>query len=169
MKEHLLLRDGSTAFTILDGASVPGLPQRLATYADRNICLFRGNLEPDLAEVAPYLLLLADNSPFTDWVLADGWGQHWGIFGVARGDLLTLRNHFRRLLIVYDENGKSLNFRYYDPRVLRAYLPACTDDQLRAIFGPVLFYLVEDEEPGYAARLAHVDNKVIRHKIPLRY
>ena len=29
------------------------------------------------------------------------------------------------------------DFRFYDPRILRAFLPACTSDELRSFFGPV--------------------------------
>ena len=38
-------------------------------------------------------------------------------------------------------------FRYYDPRVLRVYLPTCNARELQTVFGPVLRYLVEDEKP----------------------
>ena len=32
-----------------------------------------GDLEPDMAEVAAYLVLLEVDSPFTQWVLTEGW------------------------------------------------------------------------------------------------
>jgi len=34
-------------------------------------------------------------------------------------------------------------FRWYDPRVLRVYLPTCTASELRTVFGPVERYLVD--------------------------
>lgn len=37
-------------------------------------------------------------------------------------------------------------FRYYDPRVLRVYLPTCRPDELRTVFGPIRSYLVEGED-----------------------
>ena len=43
------------------------------------------------------------------------------------------------------EEGQELYFRYYDPRVLRTYLPTCTPDELEQVFGPVLEYALEDE------------------------
>jgi hypothetical protein len=58
-----------------------------------------------------------------------------------------LRRHFRRFLRVKDARDKVLYFRYYDPRVLRAYLPGCTPGDLHAVFGPVLTYLVESRDP----------------------
>ena len=42
-------------------------------------------------------------------------------------------------------SGRILIFRYYDPRVLRVYLPTCRLDELQTVFGPVTSYLVESE------------------------
>ena len=51
--------------------------------------------------------------------------------------LEELRRHFRKFLKVEDPKGKSLIFRYYDPRVLRVYLPTCNAMELQTVFGPV--------------------------------
>jgi hypothetical protein len=48
--------------------------------------------------------------------------------------------------MVRDPAGKRLMFRYYDPRVLRVYLPTCTAAELRAIFGLVERFWMEDEQ-----------------------
>jgi hypothetical protein len=147
LKSHLFSVTGAKVFAIIDGASVPSLLQDLASFDPEHICLYRGELEPDMAEAAPYLAFLERESEFTKWLLSKGWGEHWGIFGVTFADLPTLRKHFRKFLMVYDESGKSLYFRYYDPRVLRVYLPTCNAGELKTVFGPVLSYLVEDENP----------------------
>jgi hypothetical protein len=36
-----------------------------------------------------------------------------------------------------------LAFRYYDPRVLNAYLPTCTPQELKAVFGPLQAVIAE--------------------------
>jgi hypothetical protein len=41
-------------------------------------------------------------------------------------------------------------FRYYDPRVLRAYLPTCSIGELRTVFGPIECFWMEDKSPGTA-------------------
>ena len=56
--------------------------------------------------------------------------------------------HLRTFLKVYGPDLKPLYFRYYDPRVLRVYLPTCNDQELQTVFGPVLRYLLEDEDPA---------------------
>jgi hypothetical protein len=63
-----------------------------------------------------------------------------------------MRKHFRRFLTVHDSDGKPLLFRYYDPRVLRVYLPTCTAEELQTIFGPVLCFLQEGENPAELLR-----------------
>jgi hypothetical protein len=147
LKMQLFSQQGARVFTIIDGASVPNLLKNLSIFDPEYICLYRGELEPDMAEVAPYLVFMERESEFTKWVLSKGWGEHWGIFGVTFADMPTLRKHFRKFLMVYDESGKSLYFRYYDPRVLRVYLPTCNAAELKTVFGPVVSYLVEDQDP----------------------
>ena len=49
-----------------------------------------------------------------------------------------------------DPQGRTLLFRYYDPRVLRTYLPTCRADELEQIFGPI-DALVAEAAGGEAA------------------
>jgi hypothetical protein len=58
-----------------------------------------------------------------------------------------LRHHLRTLLVVKSWSGERMLFRYYDPRVLRAYLPTCTSDELRTVFGPVPQYYTRVKPP----------------------
>jgi hypothetical protein len=154
LKRHLFAGGPGTVFTILDGASVPDLPQNLATYDPDHVCLYRGELGPDMAEVAPYLVILEQDSPFTDWVLANGWGRHWGIFGTTQAELPSLKKHFQNFIMVHDETGRSLYFRYYDPRVLRRYLPTCQPNELTFFSGPVESYFIEDQDPTDARKFS---------------
>jgi hypothetical protein len=167
VKAQLFSAEGTRAFTILDGASVPGLPASLASHNPEQICLYRGELEPDMAEVAPYLAFLERDAPFTDWVIGNGWGQHWGIFGATHADLKELRKHFRKFLMVYNEKGKTLYFRYYDPRVLRVYLPTCNEKELKQVFGPVHTFLMEDEEPKVGRKFLFAENVMQEERITL--
>lgn len=144
--------DDTSVYAILDGASVPGLVQRLFQDKPEYECLYRGELAPDMQEVAPYLVRLAPDSDFSDWVAEKGWGNHWGVFVLARADLRMLRQHFRRFLMVHTQDARPLYFRYYDPRVLRVYLPACNSEELKKFFGPVAAYVLEDEKPDKLLR-----------------
>jgi hypothetical protein len=43
---------------------------------------------------------------------------------------------------------RKLLFRFYDPRVLRAYLPTCLAEELNIVFGPVRNFWMESRDPG---------------------
>lgn len=168
IREKLYREEGGAIFAILDGASIPGLLQKLADEEPEHICLYRGDLEPDIEEVAPYLVRLEAEAPFTDWVIERGWGNHWGIFAESGGDLHQLRLHFRRFLTVHDPGGKPLLFRYYDPRVLRNFLPTCTPEDLAGLFGPVESYLMEDESGAAMLRFRMKNGALTKQTEPLK-
>lgn len=161
VSDFLFAEKNAKAYAILDGASVESLVDQLYSLEPEYICLYRGELEPDLAHVAPYLVRLDSKSAFTDWILEKGWGQHWGIFVVAKADITALRQHFRRFLTVHDPDGKPLLFRYYDPRVLRTYLPTCNEEELTTVFGPVSCYLVEGENPEQLLRFQFAGGQLV--------
>jgi len=167
--QDILFADGKlNVFAVLDGASIPELRDRLYTCEPDHWCLYRGKLEPDMAEVAPYLVALRKRQDaFTKWLLTEGWGNHWGIFAVSSVDLRKLRQHFRRFLMVQDPEGKSVYFRYYDPRVLRIYLPTCNAEDVGVLFGPVAWYAFEAEDPATLVRCRPADGDVQREEINL--
>ncbi len=142
--ETLFSEPEERVYTVLDGASVPNIVQSLADFNAESICLYRGELDPELEQVAPYLVLLSPDTKLTDWVLS-GIGHHWGIFAISKASMKDMRKHFRTFLMVYDPNNEPMYFRYYDPRVLRVFLPTCDDKGKKDVFGVVDRYYVEDE------------------------
>lgn len=165
--QHLFAVPETVVYAILDGASVPDLPQTLERFAIEADCLFRGDLEPDLALAAPYLALLRKDAPFTEWLLQEGWGKHWGVFAISKVDLREMRMHLRAFLKVYGPDLKPLYFRYYDPRVLRTYLPTCNEQEARMIFGPVLRYITEGAEPATLLRFWSENGRINSEQLQL--
>jgi hypothetical protein len=150
------------AYVILDGAQNPTLLEAL--HADNSPpwrCLFTGQLEPDMATVAPYLVELEQSSAFTRRLLAEGWGKNWGVYLTSQLALPALWRNVRQQVHVYGPDLESLYFRFYDPRVMRSYLPTCTTQQLTEFFGPVDFYIAEGEEPARAHAWSLADGKLI--------
>lgn len=156
IKKHLFEQFDRNVYAVLDGASVPDLPQTLWEMEPENICLYRGELAPDIAAVAPYLVKLEYDHPFTKLVCEQGWGNHWGIFVLTPDEvnIRDMRKHFRRFLMVYSPENKLIYFRYYDPRVLRVYLPTCNAEEAKIVFGPTNCYILEDEDPSNMLRLS---------------
>lgn len=134
-------------YAVLDGARNPGIYTAVLKSECEFECLYRGELEPDLAEAAPYLVKLDKQKAFTSWLIEKGWGDSWGIFLQTSASFRDLRKHLRKFLMVYDSNAKPMYFRYYDPRVLRIYLPTCNPDELATIFGPIKCFMLEDKNP----------------------
>ena len=153
LNKELFSDSATNVYAVLDGASVPVLRDKFYEEEPEHACLYAGDLEPDMEEVAPYLVRLEQGSRFTDWLISNGWGNHWGIFASASEDLRTVRKHFRTFLLVQDPEGKTLYFRYYDPRVMRVYLPTCNEEESRAVFGPIQWYVMEGEEEGELIRI----------------
>jgi hypothetical protein len=148
ISEHLFADSQAKVFAVLDGASVPSLLEHLAPHTPEYECLYRGELKPDVAAAAPYLVHLKADSDLTNWVIEQGWGKHWGVFAICQAELPVMRRHFRSFLLVHDSEGKALYFRYYDPRVLRTHLPTCNAEELATMFGPVSAYVMESEKPA---------------------
>ena len=145
LAQNLFGKGDTQVFAVLDGASAPGLVKHFYKHEPEYCCLYRGELQPDIATVAPYLAQLEAGSEFAKLVLRDGWGAHWGIFLVSQANLRALRDHFRQFHTVQLPDQRTVLFRYYDPRVLRSFLPACNADELREFFGPVQAFILEAE------------------------
>lgn len=160
ISEYLFSEEETNVFAVLDGAAVPDLLAHFDRYEPEYVCLYRGELEPDMEEVAPYLARVEPGSEFAEWLIEQGWGKHWGVYVVSPEDLKAMRRHFRTFLIVHDSEGKPLYFRYYDPRVLRVYLPTCNAEELAVVFGPVASYILEGEDPKQALRFKNASGSL---------
>lgn len=166
--EQFLFSENILVYAILDGASVPELPMRLFEMRPPHVCLYRGDLDADLAEVAPYLVHLVPGTKFTNWILAEAWGKHWGIFVHSPFPLVELRKHFRKFLTVHNEEGNPMLFRYYDPRVLPKFLPTCQKDEVDLMFDKVQAYFAESDDAGELIRLQILNDKLKQSNFPMR-
>ncbi len=137
--------DQGQLWTIVDACNQPLVPPKMYEIGEaKAVSLYQGEAEYKYAEVAPYLAHV-DRS-LLDWILSDLWAKPWGVFAVVKSDLETLRRHFRKFLMVKDPDGGKMYFRYYDPRVLRVFLPTCLDEELEKLFGPVQAYGVGEPD-----------------------
>lgn len=145
LAEQLVTIPDDQLYAVVDGASLGGLLGQLDAHRPLHCCLYSGDLDPELAQTAPYLVQLTRDNLFTAWLI-EAWGHHPGIFIQAPVDFRSLRTHLRSLLMVRNPQGEVLYFRYYDPRVLRVYLPSCTAQELRQVYGPIQRFAMEGEK-----------------------
>jgi hypothetical protein len=109
--------------------------------------LFQGEAAPALAHVTPYLVPIDPESGYLqNW--AARLGKRAGILLLTSANDDALYLHLRNMFVVQDEKGQEYFFRFYDPRVLRQYVPTCTPDEIRTFFGPVRVIAAEGSKAG---------------------
>lgn len=154
-------------YCILDGAAIPDLPKRLYQLDPPNFPLLRGELTPDMVHVAPYVAIMMPNEKFTAWVVENSFGKNWGIYAHSRYSIYEMRRHFRSMISVHDEEGIPMIFRFYDPRVMRKFLPTCDAEQLKVFFGNVDTYFVEAEEGEILLAYSNNHGELVTKEIDL--
>jgi hypothetical protein len=150
-------------FALVDAARDPrGVLTFLQTCKEEYQSLYEGPQGEQLAAAAPYLVRLPPESPALGALVQQGWGNSWGVYLSCGQSFPEVRKHLRRFLLVKLETGQEVYFRFYDPRVLRVFLPTCTPPQATEFFGPVSRYLVEAEDPTTLLTLTRSSRGTLR-------
>ena len=159
---------GTGVWAILDCARDDRIYDALRTSKLNYRCLYSGRLPRALEVAAPHLIEVAStySFSFTRQLIEMGWGKSWGIFLRIKNSS-KLHHHLRTFLRVQDESGRFLIFRYYDPRVLRVYLPTCRPDELKTVFGPIDSYLIESEDGQSLIEFEFDGNRLRERRISL--
>lgn len=152
LQRTVFAKPNQAVYAVLDGSQIHGLPERLRQSTPEAMCLFSGQLDPMLEAAAPYMVELRADSSTAHMALRDGWNEHWGIVLVtdATTDAHVLRNHLRTILRVAGPDGRSLLFRFYDPRAFRSVVPTLDPQQRKAFFGPIQGCYIEDRNANAA-------------------
>ena len=132
-------------FALVDAARECDGPYEARQAGVEHQSLFAGELGEMLGDVAPYVVDFRRDSSFYPWWFTQ-WGKSIGVLVETPVTLPDLRRHFRTLLMVRGDQRKQYYFRFYDPRVLRVFLPSCTPDELRQFFGPITAFYCESED-----------------------
>ncbi|HWR52172.1 MAG TPA: DUF4123 domain-containing protein [Bryobacteraceae bacterium] len=154
-------------WAILDGARDLRVFGAIQGTSQDNCCLYAGELSPEMRVAAPYLIQLDNADRLTRYIINNGWGNSWGVFFRSTEDLAALRRHFRRFLIAKDYRGRRLVFRYYDPRILRVYLPTCTSNELETVFGRTTRIMMEGDDPGTFLSFQLTNGELLTDSVPL--
>ncbi len=139
---------GERVFAIADAARDHELAfAARGRYGQQMVSLFEEPGASRLADVAPYVVSVQHGSEFlTAW--ENALGSSAGILVLSSVELPTLCAHLRSVFLVTDEMDEEFFFRFYDPRVLRSFLPSCTAEQAGEFFGPIRRILVESATQG---------------------
>ena len=154
-------------FAILDAARDPLVLVRLHECKEEYQSLYEGPKGERLAAAAPYLVSLPPRSSFLETLIRDGWGKSWGVYLTCDRPFAEVRKHLRRFLTVELEGGKKVLFRFYDPRVMRIFLPTCKPEEIKQFFGPVRAFSMEGDGPETLMRLEADGSNLKRESLPL--
>ncbi len=157
-KDQALAALGATAARARSAPAEGGLYAVLdAARSDRILTLLQESVEPyrslyegidgeSLAHVAPYLVELPPGSRLLERLVREGWERRWGIFIECQRSFKELRRHLRRFLMVQDaDTRKKYYFRFYDPVVLRTFVPTSTVKQRAELLKGIRALLAEGE------------------------
>lgn len=160
-------RQNQQIFAILDGARDEQIYPLVSNSQRPYACLYLEPLTDKLRAAAPYLIEL--DKTYTRMLIEKSWGASWGIY--LRCDtpvsINALRHQYRKLNRVTGPEGKRLFFRYYDPRVLRTYLPTCYLAELDYFFGPVTDIFMEGDSAQSLLQFHHSEHGSVRKKFQL--
>jgi hypothetical protein len=132
-------------FVVLDGAVTPAVRDLLNQAGVFYQSLYEGEQSAAFAVNGPYLAEIQKGGQLLPFLIKVGWGNSWGVFLSTKTDFPETRKHLRHFLIVDIEGGKQALFRFYDPRVMRVFIPACNAEQRAEFFGQVQHFFVESE------------------------
>jgi hypothetical protein len=139
-----LYRDEETVFAVLDPLRDARIPAFLDASGEQFIPLDDG------LRVAAYVVELPPDARLLDVLIKDGWSRGWGFYCTSLGALDDICAHFRNFITLYTSTGTPLTFRFWDPRMLRASVPAFLPREAVDFFGPLTRMVVEGEKAEVA-------------------
>jgi hypothetical protein len=148
--QDLLAKDFQPLYVLLDASREPSVLKVILESNEEYQSLYEGAQGAQLAHFAPYLVRVPQKSALLDTLVHRAWSKSWGVFLTCDAPLKDLRTHLRHFLTVKLPDGQQVYFRYYDPRVLRLFLPTCLPEETTQFFGPVKHFLIEAEDPATA-------------------
>lgn len=144
--------EAACSFVVLDGAISPAVRDLLNQAGVFYQSLYEGEQTGDLAAFGPYLAEIQKGGKLMPFLIKVGWGRSWGVFLETKMEFAETRKHLRHFLIVDIEGGKRVLFRYYDPRVMRVFLPTCNAEQRKEFFGQIGHVFAESETETIVTR-----------------
>jgi hypothetical protein len=143
----LLWPPGGTqeVYAVLDGARDRIIEPLVQFSLLEHDCLTSEPLDDDLRNASAFVVRL-EPGPAATQLMERGWGKAWGIHALAPAEtgLARVARHLKRLTKVLDPSGQVMTFRFYDPRVLRVFLPTVDAAQRAEMFGPLSAFVAED-------------------------
>ena len=157
----LIYAPGEEIFAVVDASRDSRIPAFLEAAGEPYTSLDTSD------RAAAYIVALPADSRLVHVLVKDGWGRGWGFYGTSRASLETVRAHFTSLVSLHTPSGAAMTFRFWDPRVLRAMVPAMPPAEVDAFFGPCERMIVEADKPAMALEFCRTPGKPRQRTIVL--
>ena len=155
-----LYAPGEEVFAVVDASRDSRIPAFLDAAGDPYTSL-------DASGRTAYVVALPADSRLVHVLIKDGWGRGWGFYGTSRASLETVRAHFTSFVSLHTPSGAAMTFRFWDPRVLRAMVPAMPPEEADTFFGPCERIVVEAEKPAMALEFSRTPGRPRQQTIVL--
>ena len=141
---NALYSSGEEVFAVVDAGRDSRIPAFLDAAGEPYTPL------ESSGRAAGFVVALPPDSRLLHVLIKDGWGRGWGFYGTSKASLETVREHFTSFVSLHTPSGAAMTFRFWDPRVLRAMVPAMPPEEADGFFGPCERIIVEAEKPSMA-------------------
>lgn len=139
-------KEGCDLFGIFDSARNVDFIKNLVPGDVKYRSLFQGTMFEQSSVLSGYLVECKKESPLFRWMTTKAWSKGCCIYLTSMSSFDELFSHFQKFNRVRMENDKVVLFRYYDPEVLRAWLPGCSRIELDTFYGETVATLFTENE-----------------------
>jgi Domain of unknown function (DUF4123)/FHA domain len=152
-RSHLVLLNalygqGESVYAVLDAVRDARIPAFLDASGERYGRVDEENL------ASPFLVLVPPQSRLLDVLVKDGWNHGWGFYLAAAADFERALQHWHQFVTLHNRSGQAVTFRFWEPRVLRAIVPAMPSAEAAGFFGPISRLVVEGDKPEVAVEFS---------------
>ncbi|WKB55659.1 DUF4123 domain-containing protein [Eleftheria terrae] len=159
-------------YAVLQASRMPGVLDRLAAARQAGElpgyeCLARGALDDSRAAQAAYLLALAPQSAFTDWLLAAAAPAQgdWGVLLRSPLAPLAMRAWARDRVQAVLPDGQAIALDWLDPALLRELLPLADRAQEAELFDGLASLWWNTGATWTHHRMSHGRRRTERHEV----
>lgn len=135
-------------YAVVDNSRLPDFISYAKELELDHRCLLSASIGVEVQHMAAHLVPIPDPKVLR-LIFARTWGRKAVLFLQSRKTLRSLATHLREFSLAEKPDGEVSIFRYYDPRVFRAFIENIDRDQYAAVFpGFVERAFFEDERSG---------------------
>jgi len=158
---NALYRGSETVYAVLDAIRDARIPAFLDASGEKYARVDENN------PASPFLVLVPPRSRLLDVLIKDGWNHGWGFYFAASIEFENALWHWRTFVTLHNSNGQKVTFRFWDPRVLRAVVPAMTPEEAAGFFGLISRFVVEGDKPELAVEFTLAPRGVYQQALVL--